>query len=269
MPRLCSVDGHYHPMSCDLTRRASYPRRPKGSGCHRRRAGHLEDGWPAAQRSADLRCHQMTHPPVEFLAKRCHSSAVYLNYAAYLNYAVHRSRRIGPIRQQTAGRRSYSPPRSQPSVAFRMTVRRNHRCGHRRKDWRCVRGIRRRLSQHDPRLGAWTNHRAAAQIQNRTENPLPSQHLSRRTIKTRAVRRRTALVRKCVRRRPTLPRSGPRSTIGAERLSFRVRDGTGRFPLAMVAETLWRCGPHYPHSWLGIASRDRTSGTAQWTRSKS
>src|SRR5690348_13026590 len=49
---------------------------------------------------------------------------------------------------------------------------------------------------------------------------------------------------KNVRRRPTLPRSRPRSTIGAERLSFRVRDGTGRFPLAMVAETLWRCGPH-------------------------
>src|SRR5689334_2908900 len=69
---------------------------------------------------------------------------------------------------------------------------------------------------------------------------------------------------KCVRRRPTLPRSGPRSTIGAERLSFRVRDGTGRFPLAMVAETLWRCGPHRgrPFDWPG----DRTSGTAQWTR---
>jgi hypothetical protein len=49
------------------------------------------------------------------------------------------------------------------------------------------------------------------------------------------------LVEKCVRRRPTLPRGGPRSTIGAERLSFRVRDGTGRFPLAMVAVTLWRC----------------------------
>ena len=57
---------------------------------------------------------------------------------------------------------------------------------------------------------------------------------------------RTTLVINCVRRRPTLPRSGPRSTIGAERLSFRVRDGTGRFPLAMVAETLWRYGPHRP-----------------------
>ena len=44
--------------------------------------------------------------------------------------------------------------------------------------------------------------------------------------------------RKDVRRRPTLPRSHPRSTIGAEGLSFRVRNGTGRFPFAMAAETL-------------------------------
>jgi hypothetical protein len=60
---------------------------------------------------------------------------------------------------------------------------------------------------------------------------------------------------KNVRRRPTLPRGPPRSTIGAEGLSFRVRDGTGRFPFAITAETLWRCGYY-----------DRTSGTAQWTR---
>src|SRR5436309_7304046 len=68
--------------------------------------------------------------------------------------------------------------------------------------------------------------------------------------------------RKCVRRRPTLPRSGPRSTIGAERLSFRVRDGTGRFPLAMVAETLWSSGPHRRRL---LDAGARTSGTAQWT----
>ena len=41
-----------------------------------------------------------------------------------------------------------------------------------------------------------------------------------------------------VRRCPTLPQGRPCSTIGAERLSFRVRNGTGRFPLAMAAETL-------------------------------
>ncbi len=59
--------------------------------------------------------------------------------------------------------------------------------------------------------------------------------------------------RKNVRRRPTLPRSHPRSTIGAVGLSFRVRNGTGRFPYAMAAETLWRCQPfptvsREPHS---------------------
>ena len=41
-----------------------------------------------------------------------------------------------------------------------------------------------------------------------------------------------------VRRCPTLPRGPPRSTIGAEGLSFRVRNVTGRFPFAMAAETL-------------------------------
>ena len=46
---------------------------------------------------------------------------------------------------------------------------------------------------------------------------------------------------KYVRRCPTLPRGLPRSTIGAERLNFRVRDGTGCFPFAMAAETLWSC----------------------------
>ena len=46
-----------------------------------------------------------------------------------------------------------------------------------------------------------------------------------------------------VRRCPTLPQGLPCSTIGAERLNFRVRDGTGCFPFAMAAETLWsyRC----------------------------
>ena len=54
-----------------------------------------------------------------------------------------------------------------------------------------------------------------------------------------------------VRRCPTLPQGPPCSTIGAESLSFRVRNVTGRFPLAMAAETLliyqsFR-GQHAPH----------------------
>ena len=41
----------------------------------------------------------------------------------------------------------------------------------------------------------------------------------------------------CVRRCPTLPRPGGCSTIGAGWLSFRVRNGSGRFPAAITTET--------------------------------
>ncbi len=42
-----------------------------------------------------------------------------------------------------------------------------------------------------------------------------------------------------VRRFPTLPHPVECSTIGAGRLSFRVRDGAGRFPAAMTAATFF------------------------------
>jgi hypothetical protein len=67
-----------------------------------------------------------------------------------------------------------------------------------------------------------------------------------------------------VRRRPTLPRGPPRSTIGAEELNFRVRNGTGCFPFAVTAETLWRC--HRLSASSARACGDRIPGTAQWTR---
>ena len=67
---------------------------------------------------------------------------------------------------------------------------------------------------------------------------------------------------KHVRRCPTLPRGPPRSTIGAEGLNFRVRNGTGCFPFAMATETLWRCEP--------TASREPHSGRKAriWSRSQ-
>ena len=50
----------------------------------------------------------------------------------------------------------------------------------------------------------------------------------------------------CARWCPTLPHPGGCSTIGAVRLSFRVRDGAGRFPVAVTTETtigsaVWCC----------------------------
>ncbi len=44
------------------------------------------------------------------------------------------------------------------------------------------------------------------------------------------------LLQKMNRRRPTLPPSFPGSTIGAERLNFRVRNGNGCYTLAMTTE---------------------------------
>lgn len=65
-----------------------------------------------------------------------------------------------------------------------------------------------------------------------------------------------------VRRCPTLPRPLGRSTIGAGGLNFRVRNGSGCFPFAMTAVTLWRYQPGRPGA-------GRVPGTAQWTRSMS
>src|SRR6478672_4173919 len=53
-----------------------------------------------------------------------------------------------------------------------------------------------------------------------------------------ALRVQSPLFGKYVRLRPTLPHRHQCSTIGAEGLSFRVRNGTGRFPFAMAAVTL-------------------------------
>ena len=51
-----------------------------------------------------------------------------------------------------------------------------------------------------------------------------------------------------VRRCPTLPHPRECSTMGAVGLSFRVRDGSGRFPHAMAAVTLF----HRPASCGGV-----------------
>ena len=42
------------------------------------------------------------------------------------------------------------------------------------------------------------------------------------------------------------------SIIGAGRLSFRVRDGSGRFPVAVAAVTLFRCVLVVGCSWFAL-----------------
>ena len=82
--------------------------------------------------------------------------------------------------------------------------------------------------------------------------------------------------KRCVRRCPTLPHDPSCSTIGAERLSFRVRNGTGRFPFAMTAVT--PSGPtehQHPRAGLfpgptlttgGSCFQVDVLGVTQWTR---
>ena len=56
----------------------------------------------------------------------------------------------------------------------------------------------------------------------------------------------------CARWCPTLPHPGGCSTIGAVRLSFRVRDGSGRFPVAVTTETTtWAVLDR--HLWCGYS----------------
>ena len=68
----------------------------------------------------------------------------------------------------------------------------------------------------------------------------------------------------CVRRCPTLPHPLGCSTIGAARLSFRVRNGTGRFPCAMATETFLCCRPT-PGVW-GMIPMFVVWDIVQWTR---
>ena len=64
------------------------------------------------------------------------------------------------------------------------------------------------------------------------------------------------------RRRPTLPRGLPRSTIGAEGLNCRVRNGNGCGPFAKITgKTLYSfpidywSSEHYGPRWLGPGGR--------------
>ena len=56
-----------------------------------------------------------------------------------------------------------------------------------------------------------------------------------------------------LRRRPTLPHPSECSTIGAVSLSFRVRDGTGRFPHAITTANL-----PPPHTAVRVETCSRT-----------
>ena len=73
------------------------------------------------------------------------------------------------------------------------------------------------------------------------------------------------------RRRPTLPHPGECSTIGAGGLSFRVRDGTGRYPSATTTDNTINLFPLLEHTTTptqNLVSRDAgcVLRVTQWMR---
>ena len=125
------------------------------------------------------------------------------------------------------------------------------------------RGLRRHARTHrrglSRRHGAATGPPSRFHLPGLSAGPTPSQHAG--SQQKTGGRFSEAAPSEVVRRRPTLPRGPPRSTIGAEGLNFRVRNGTGCFPFAMATETLWRCGAptasREPHSGRGHGSGSR------------
>ena len=121
------------------------------------------------------------------------------------------------------------------------------------------RGLRRHARRHrrglSRRYGAATLPPSRFHLPGLSAGPTPSQHAG--SQQKTGGRFSEATPSEVVRRRPTLPRGPPRSTIGAEGLNFRVRNGTGCFPFAMATETLWRCGarPHLGNRTVDACTR--------------
>ena len=153
------------------------------------------------------------------------------------------ARSAAAVRGVRAGRRAHVPPaavargpirargaaRSAPSSGVRRAARtdRRRRAAPPRRSTR--RGRACRPGAADRRSGRPGRSRALLAVRGKSKRGRSRAHSSARPPP----------FRKEVRRCPTLPRGLPCSTIGAESLSFRVRNVTGRFPLAMAAETLW------------------------------
>ncbi len=139
------------------------------------------------------------------------------------------------IRPRPGMDRRYARPRPRRDPRSRPRRRRGHRPrrgGHRRRHDRQPSRASCLPSVYPPALAGVGRRRAPR------SPPDPAQH--KNTLRA-ITRNGNGPQREDVRRRPTLPPSPPGSTIGAEGLNFRVRNGAGCFPFAMATETLWRC----------------------------
>ena len=110
-----------------------------------------------------------------------------------------------------------------------------------------------------PRFGTRLfESRARGGMSTRPGHPAPTPRRSHINKKEARPIRVEPLYKDMFRRCPALPRGLPRSTIGAEELNFRVRNGTGCFPFAIAAGN--------PMELFGLPGR--SSRATQWTRTR-
>ena len=245
------------------------PGRPR-SGDRRSRPGH--DGVRRGHRVRSRRSVRCRDPGDRVPGPRSARCRVLPNDGRHHREGGRRDRRRGRRRvrrgrPEQAGRRCGAGRCRRPS-GLRGRGRWAHGGGHpagrpATSRWRGPGGGRRRLRGSRPRPTHPTTWRASSgHEKGQGSGRSPARHQSRCSGFPPHEEERCGGGR-VFRRCPTLPRPVGRSTIGAGGLSFRVRDGSGRFPSAVTTGT-----PHHPHKsgcpvvgW-GVWSL----GYAQWTR---
>ena len=120
-----------------------------------------------------------------------------------------------------------SPPRAGPSLGARAAARRVVAGGRAATD---VAPTRRTVGGRSALAARWTRGSTRGHVRRcYGHRPASAENDEGRLPKEAPLR--------CeIRRRPTLPGGLPPSTIGADRLNFRVRDGNGCDPVAMATE---------------------------------
>jgi hypothetical protein len=203
-------------------------RRPRSPGILRQQTAGRSGGYPPSRPTE--RCGTRHRPTA------CEGYAARRHQPRHHGPRHHGRRRGWRAVPAQFGRRMSGPGHSsrthrrRPTAASSGSSRFRRQCGP-SSGYRGRRYDRRRLS-----LGPWAYHVPQPRQ--------PTSSICHLSIQTNEEGRSTlsgATLFKHVRRRPTLPRGPPRSTIGAEELNFRVRNGTGCFPFAITAETLLRC----------------------------
>ena len=146
-----------------------------------------------------------------------------------------RARPVGPVAPEGRHRKDASPAGGGGPLRYRSVAEWNHQ-GH-GTSTRCPRHVRGRRHDAGDRRTVRPLPYLPAYEKGARVSPPPARMTKRAGCLTLPATRTRSLPNQFVCRRcPTLPHPTECSTIGAEGLSFRVRNGTGRFPNAKTTD---------------------------------